>query len=133
APRHYVSLDALGFWVQGDKLPPLVTTSPIGTAQDAAGVLGQPNTTILYGDQTVNGNIRPGARIQGGVWLDPRQIFALEGHYYGLVTQDANYSQTSTFSGGATTDPIIARPFFNISPGVNAQDAILYAFPDFVV
>ena len=25
--RHYVSLDALGWWVQGDSLPPLVTTS----------------------------------------------------------------------------------------------------------
>ena len=31
------------------------------------------------------------------------------------------------------TDPIIARPFFNINPIVNAEDAILYAFPDFIV
>ena len=77
-----MSLDALGFWVQGDKLPPLVTTSPVGTAQGVAGVLGQPTTTILYGDQTVNSNIRPGARIQGGVWFDPQQTFAGEGHYY---------------------------------------------------
>ncbi len=131
--RHYVSLDALGWWVRGDSLPPLVTTSPLGTPQDVAGVLGQPDTTILYGNQRVNTGIRPGGRVQGGVWIDRYQTWAVEGSYYTFATQTANYYQHSVFSGGATTDPILARPFFDDSPGVGAQNSIIVAFPNFVL
>src|SRR4029079_4284076 len=37
-PRHYIAVDALGWWVKSDQLPPLVTTSPIGTPAAIAGV-----------------------------------------------------------------------------------------------
>ena len=119
--RHYVSLDALGWWVKSDHLPVLVTTSPIGTPQIFAGVIGQPGTSVLFGDQTVNGGIRPGGRIQGGVWLDDNAEFAIEGHYYALATETTTYSAASTFSTGMPTGPILARPFFNDSPLVNIK------------
>jgi len=129
--RHYLSLDALGWWVKHDTVPALVTTSPIGTPQDAAGVLGQPGTSVLFGNQNVNGGVRPGGRVMGGIWLDDQQTFALEGHYYALATAATNYSASSVFSNGATGDPILARPFFNNSPLVNAQDALLVAYPNY--
>jgi len=52
-----------GFWIgaeyllwsaKGDKLPPLVTTSPAGTLQPQAGVLGTPGASVLFGDSGVN-------------------------------------------------------------------------------
>ena len=131
--RHYVSLDALGWWVKSDHLPALVTTSPLGTPQIFAGVIGQPGTSVLFGDQTVNGGIRPGGRIQGGVWLDDNAEFAIEGHYYALATETTTFSAASTFSTGTPTGPILARPFFNDSPLVNQQSAVLVAFPHFFV
>ncbi len=130
--RHYLNLDALGWWVKGDRLPPLVTSSPIGTPQDQAGVLGLPSTTVLFGDQYVNTGIRWGGRAQGGVWLDDFQTFAIEGHYYGLTSADTSFSMDSDFSAdpGAT---IMARPFFDANPLVDAQRARLTAYPDFAV
>jgi len=130
--RHYANLDALGWWVKGDSLPALVTTSPAGTAQDVAGVLGQPNTTVLFGNQTVNNGLRWGGRGIGGVWLDNQQTFALEGGYYGLTSQSTTFSANSDF----TADPnstILARPYFDTNPAVNAQAAQLVAFPNYVI
>ena len=43
--------EALLWWTRGGQTPPLLTTSPGSTPQAQAGVLGQPNTTILFGDQ----------------------------------------------------------------------------------
>ncbi len=82
-PRHYLNLDALGFWVKHDSLPALVTTSPVGTPQDEAGVLGQPGTSVLFGNQNVNGAVRPGGRVMGGIWLDDQQTFAPRGQLLG--------------------------------------------------
>jgi hypothetical protein len=132
-PRHFVSADALGWWMKRDFVPPLVTTSPVGTPQAMAGVLGEPNTTTLFGNQAVNNNIRPGGRLMGGVWLDDYQSFALEGNYFALLTETTTFSRTSVFDGSSTSDPILARPFLNVSPGINQQASILAAFPDFVV
>jgi hypothetical protein len=131
--RHYLNLDALGWWVKGDQLPALVTTAPIGTEQSVAGVLGEPTTSVLYGNEKVNDGLRWGGRVQGGVWLDDFQTIAVEGHYYGLATQTASFSQTSVFSDGSLDDAILARPFFDTNPLVNANSAELVAFPDFQV
>lgn len=131
--RHYVNLDALGWWMKGDQLPALVTTSPVGTPQLTAGVLGEPTTSVLIGNQTVNGGIRPGGRVQGGIWVDPYQTWAIEGHYYALATETTTLTASSTFSGGATTDPILARPFFDNAPGIEQQAAVIVAFPDYAL
>jgi hypothetical protein len=95
-----------------------------------AGVLGDPSTTVLFGNQSVNTGIRWGGRGVGGVWLDNMQTFALEGGYYGLTSQSTSFSADSDFSAdpGST---ILARPFFDTNPLVNAQSAQLIAFPDY--
>jgi SH3-like domain-containing protein len=130
-PRHYLSLDALGWWVQGDHVPALATTSPIGTPQTSAGVLGLPTTSVLFGNQTVNTGIRPGGRVQGGIWVDDAQTFAFEGHYYALATASTDYNATSTFGSGST-GTILARPFFNDNPAVNHASSLIVAFPGFM-
>jgi len=128
--RHYANLDALGWWVKGDSLPALVTTAPLGTDQDVAGVLGEPTTSVLFGNQSVNTGLRWGGRGIGGVWLDNQQTFALEGGYYGLTSQSTTFSADSDFSAdpGAT---MLARPFNDTNPLVNAQTSQLVAFPNF--
>ena len=124
----WADLDYLGFWVKGNHLPPLVTTSPPGTAQNQAGVLGLPTTSILFGNDRVNNDLRSGGRITLGGWL-VGDVIGIEGNYYALGTATTNYSAASTFSAGPSTDPILARPFFD--PSLDAQRALVVAFPNF--
>ena len=108
------------WWTQGADVPPLVTTSPFGTDRDDAGVLGQ-DTTILFGDGTVNTDTRSGGRFTLGYWLQPCQ-FGLQASYLFLG------DQTDRFEASSLGDPILARPFFNVQTG--AEDARLIAFED---
>jgi hypothetical protein len=115
----YVRGEYLLWWLNGDSLPPLVTTSPSGTSQGQAGVLGQPGTSVLFGDQAVNNMARSGARLTAGWWFAPTA--RLEGDVFGLGGQRANFDQASN------GDTILARPFFNLSTGAQGSD--LLAFP----
>jgi hypothetical protein len=115
----YVRGEYLLWWLTGDSLPPLVTTSPAGTPQPQAGVLGQPGTTVLFGDQVVNNTGRSGARLVAGWWMTPNA--RLEGEVFGLGGRTASFDQNSN------GNPILARPFFNLSLG--EQGSNLLAFP----
>lgn len=115
----YFRGEYLSWWIKGDNAPALVTTSTDGTAQAQAGVLGQPNTSVLFGDQSLNNMQRSGARFVLGAWLDPTS--RIEGEWFGLG------SQSTTFDASSTGSPILARPFFNL--GTGAQDARVVAFP----
>jgi len=128
----WADLDYLGFWVKGNHVPPLVTTSPIGTPQTEAGVLGAPGTTILFGDQRLDTSMRSGGRITLGAWL-VGDVIAVEGNYFALGTANTTYNQTSIFSNGSTSDPILARPFFDptLNGGTGAQHQLLVAYPNF--
>ena len=137
----WTNFDYLGFWVKGNHVPPLVTTSPIGTPQSQAGVLGQPGTRILFGDQRVNTDLRSGGRVTVGGWL-VGDVLGIEGNYFNLATADTNYNATSIFSTGSLTDPILARPYFNPAPPITTpppphpqlppqQSATLLAYPGF--
>src|SRR5437588_12407155 len=46
--RLWFTADYLHGWMQPAHLPPLVTTSPQGTARTSAGVLGLPTTSLLF-------------------------------------------------------------------------------------
>ncbi len=115
----YVRGEYLLWWIKGDSLPPLVTTSPQGTPRAQAGVLGQPDTSVLFGGTRVNGGGRSGGRFVLGWWADACN--RVEAEWFGLAQSSANYSQSST------GDPILARPFFNL--GTGAQDSNVLAFP----
>src|SRR5262245_20844531 len=75
--RLWGSVEYLLGWTKGQFLPPLVTTSPVGTLPADAGVLGQPATAILFGNERVNTGVRDGGRFSIGYWLDDSRTLGL--------------------------------------------------------
>ncbi len=118
----WVRPEYLVWWVEGFTVPALVTSSPAGTDRDDAGVLGEPNTTILAGDDHLGGEARSGGRISFGYWFDPCKTSGIEVNYMGL---GRNASRFRFESGGS---PSLARPFFNVERGSEGQDSELIAF-----
>jgi hypothetical protein len=118
--------DFLLWWGKSAHLPPLVTTSLAGTAQAQAGILGETDTSILFGGGGVDPGVRPGGRFTLGYWMSPCQDSGIEATYLFLGNQSADFSQ-----GSANGDPILARPFFNVDTSL--QDAVLVAFPDVAI
>ena len=117
----WAEADYLAWSVSGDKLPALVTTAPVGTPFGVAGVLGQPTTTVLFGNSSVNNDWRSGGRITGGYWFDPQRSRGIETSFFGL----ANASTGFAASSGAY--PILTRPFTNALTGL--PDALIASFP----
>ncbi len=105
-------------WAAGQDVPALVTTAPTGAVRGQAGVIGSANTTILYGEDSLNTDARSGARAAAGFWMSP--CFAVEGEYLTLGESNEAYSIASAANG----IPTIARPFININ---GANDANLIA------
>jgi hypothetical protein len=102
------------------RLPPLVTTSPQGTAQANAGVLGQPGTSVLFGASNVNDDARFGLRFGAGWWFDCDRCFGIEA---GFMWLDGD---STGFAASSSGNPILARPFFNAL--TNKNDSQLVAF-----
>jgi len=71
AGQFWVEMEYLAWSVKGDRLPPLVTTSPAGTPQAQAGILGPPSTTVLFGDSSVNGGWRSGRATERRILVRP--------------------------------------------------------------
>lgn len=122
--RWYVRADYLLWWVSGNRLPPLVTTSPLGMPLEQAGVLGEPGTSVLFGDQRVDNDLRHGVRLTLGRWLDDCQDWGVEGHYFYVGDAGGGYFADSA------GNPILARPFFNAETPPGAADSLLVAFPE---
>jgi hypothetical protein len=112
-------------WVTDSlRTPALITTSPIGTPQPTAGVLGEAGTSVLYGISSINNDPHSGGRLRAGYWFGDAQRVGIEGELFKLDEQSSQFQATSTGS------PIIARPFFDI---VNSREsAELVAFPGVV-
>jgi len=119
----WIGAEYLYWSAKGDKLPALVTTSPPGTPQAQAGLLGLPATSVLFGDKNVNDGWRPGVRARGGYWFDPQHIQGLEAQFFFLGTSTTGYANSS---GGT---PILAQPFIDAVTGPNT---LLVAFPGLV-
>lgn len=114
-------VEYLMWWSHGRNTPPLATTSPNGTPQAAAGVLGEPDTTVLFGGD-YGEELRNGLRVTVGRTLGTTGEFSLNGRFYGIQDSTENYSISSTGS-----DPILVRPFYNVV--LAQQDALLVSFP----
>ncbi|WP_426409592.1 BBP7 family outer membrane beta-barrel protein [Bradyrhizobium ganzhouense] len=120
----WAEADYLAWSVTGDKLPALVTTSPVGTPLGVAGVLGQPTTTVLFGNSSVNEDWRSGGRITAGYWFDPQRRSGVEASFFGLE------NASTGFAANSNAYPILARPFTNVLTGL--PDAILSGYPGFI-
>ncbi len=114
--------EALLWWTKGGQTPPLLTTSPASTPLAQAGVLGQPGTSVLFGDQELNQGLHGGARITFGTWFGCCQENGVEFSYMILG------ENTQSFSDASMGNPILARPFFNTTTG--AEDSHVIAFPN---
>ncbi len=122
--RYWASAEYLLWGNEGMYVPALVTTSPTGTASSDAGVLGEEDTTILKGESHFNDDVRSGGRFELGMWLDPAQRDSLALTYFFIGEGSAGYHVD------VSDNPIIARPFFNVSSG--AEDARLITYPNLV-
>lgn len=120
--RLWTRAEYLLWAADGQNLPPLVTTSPAGTPLDEAGVLGQPGTTVLFGDESVNEGMISGGRFTLGFWRDLPHTTGVQATYFGLVER---------FEGAhlpGLVDAIVARPYWNVA--TDQPDSELVAYPD---
>lgn len=113
--------DSLYWWSKEMNVPPLGTTSPIGTPQAQAGVLGQPGTTIVLGNGPVHDEVHLGGRFTLGLWLDPSQCSGLDVTYIKL------HDDAESFSASNNDFAILARPFFNLGNGTEDARRIAFA------
>ena len=122
APGQFWARGEWLYWAtSGQHLPALVTGAPAGTARNVAGVLGSPNTTVLYGDNRTNKDFRNGYRINAGWWFDDCRQCGIEGDFFFLGRSRQGFSAASNGSS------IITRPFVNASTGL--PDVELVSFP----
>jgi hypothetical protein len=113
----------LFWWIKNSSVPPLVTTSPVGTDRAMAGVLGTDSTSVLFGGP-INNEERSGGRFTLGFWFDGDQTCGLEGSYFFLG------QRTIKFADSSSGMPILARPFFDVVG--NQEASQLIAFPGVV-
>jgi Putative beta barrel porin-7 (BBP7) len=118
--RAWISAEYLLWWTKGDRLPPLLTTSPPGTPLADAGVIGRPGTTVLFGDDRVNDDVRSGGRFTGGFWLNRAHATGIEASFFFLEEEN------TSFSAASSGIPILARPFFDVLAGQNNSLKIAY-------
>jgi len=122
--RLWGQVSALAWWTREMALPPLVTTSPPGTPQAQAGVMGAAGTQVLFGDGDVFTDLRYGMQFRVGGWLGPRRWVGLEFDYTGLQDEQTQFLAVSV------GDQILARPFLNVGPNTLAFDSALVAYPN---
>jgi len=122
--RFWADIDALGWWLKGSPLPPLVTTSPAGTPRQLAGVPGAPGKSILFGGSDANNGLRLGGRVNLGLWLDCEQTSGLQVGFFGLE------GLGNTFYVNSPGSSILARPFTDVTTNLPASE--LVAFPGLV-
>ena len=98
--------------------------APTPTHFSTAGRLGQPGTSVLFGNDQLGGDTRSGIRIGAGYLLMPCRDISIEGYYTTTGTL------TDAFAANSNTFPVLARPFSNVLSDSQGQDARIIAFPD---
>jgi hypothetical protein len=117
----WAKIDYLLWTQNGTHVPALVTQGSINDAHP--GALGQPGTTVLYGDGLVNDDSRSGFRFEAGLWLNRCATFGFEGEFLNIGDEESTYH---LWSDGST---IVARPFNDASLTPFQPRAELVAFP----
>lgn len=122
---YWISLEALVWWTSDVSVPPLVTTSPTGTAPNLAGVLG-PNSDVLFGGDELFGSAQGGFRARYGHWNDVDEVSGYELEYMML------FSKGDNFFGRSDGNLILGRPFTNVAggnPAGGVPDSQIVAYP----
>src|SRR5262249_38284152 len=111
-----IEADYLHWWMKGNRLPPLVTSSPPGTN----GTL--PGSAVLFGGKSVDEQGRDGGRISLGYWLDGEHRLGLDAGPFLLA-----FNSGSHLSAASDGTPVLARPFINTV--TSTGDSLLIAAP----
>lgn len=111
-PTVYGRLEALQWRIQDAPLPvPLLTT----TQSAANGTVGDPNTHILLGTDSLDLGVRNGCRFTAGAWLDPGETYGVEGSVFFL-----RRFGTSRMFSDASGDFRLGMPYFDVAASVPA-------------
>ena len=117
----WVTGEFLFGWSSAVKFSPLVTTSPGGTVQADAGVLGKTNTTtLLSGPQ--NSGLLPGFRFGAGYIYDQEDGLGVEAGFTFLSSNSSSFAFDSADHNG-----ILARPYTDATN--SSQASVLVGFP----
>lgn len=92
------------WWFKSGQVPPLVTAG-------GSGVLGAPGTRVLLDNLDFDDDVRPGGRFALSYQFAANPCVGIEASYFFV----ADRQSAVHFSSG--DDPILARPFFNITTG----------------
>ncbi len=111
----WVRAEVLGWWTEGQNVPPLVTR---GVDNANPGIIGEPGTEILFGGGDLNEKSRIGGRISAGRWLDECHTWGIEGDYFALDDSDQNF-----FASGFD-NPFLSRPFIDVQNGLPGDPAV---------
>ena len=120
------------FWVSGEYVAaffrPMRLESPLATIGSVTdprqGVLGQPGTGVLYGQEQVSSGLTSGVRFGAGVFLDQENCFSLE--CVGIIF--APNTQTFRTVSDPAGNPVLARPVFGTDLG--RESSFLTASPN---
>ncbi len=119
--KAWVDAEYLLWWMRGQNLPAIATTSTVGTSAGQAGVLGAPGSSTLIGGNWANDGLRSGGKFSGGYWLPNTPDIAIEADFFFLENLAQDYNVNSNGSA------ILARPFTNALDG--QASAVRIAFP----
>jgi hypothetical protein len=114
-PQFWFQADLLYWWTKASPVPaPLVTT----------GVLGQPGTTTLMGNEDISAGGRTGGRFTMGFALTPDRGWGLEFNYGYLADRWRTEQLTSSGGPGSAT---LYIPYFN--PNTQSEDSTFLSLP----
>jgi hypothetical protein len=113
-----LSLGYLLWIIKDSNVPPLAATSPVGTPQSLAGVIGAPGTRVIYGGGEVDHNALSGGKFTLGFDLPWWQDWSFETSYFFVGRRVNEFSDASS---------VLARPITNIRTGNN--ESILVNYP----
>jgi hypothetical protein len=129
-PGFWIDADWLHFWFKNAPIAaPLLTTGPVPlSATSGFGVLNQPGTQTVIGDQNIDQGQTDGARITVGGWWDPycapgKPQVGWEASYFVLPRVSTTLQQ----AGDNLGNPVLARPV--IDAGTNQETSLIVSAP----
>jgi hypothetical protein len=122
--RFWIRMDYLLGWVrQAPGNLPLVTSGD--PKNKIPGAIGQPGTTVLFGNAGIGFRLASGGRFVLGAWIDSANVFGIEGGGYVLERRANNFIQP--FDDKSKL--VVAIPFVNQTSDPAAEAAHLVANP----
>ena len=104
-PMFWAGAEALFWRAKGGLVPPLV----VGVYTSANPPLpADPRLAFPVSDNRINGDLKSGYRLYGGIWLDKPHGTGIEAVYTAFLSSD----NTNGFVGGSNV--VLARPFVDV-------------------